>query len=806
MPEIERGMVLAGRYQIEEVLGKGGSGVVLRAFDRTAQMVVAVKVLKQELVHDPRWSKRFARELRLGRPIRHPNVCRIFDIGEGDGYRFLTMELATGGTLRDLVKKGGPLRPLPERLADARAAISGLAAIHEAGIVHRDVKPDNMLRMDDGRLVLSDFGLATDLPDAAAVTIMVGTPHYMAPEIRTGEPATMRSDVWALGVALYEIFFGKRPERRSSTSSEGYSKPPAPLISTPVERAMLALCERCLVDSPIDRPADAGVVGHLLDAALSSPRRFVRGNRFLTAAVFVLGIGVVGGLIVDRVGSFSSSRPARANVKKLSPAGSPTDWSKVSEEIATFPGGVRCFSMVDEMTARIVWGHPARAEDIDTMSGKRTPSKLLEETFRFGCPDVSPAGAILFAGPTSVGASEIRLSTKADGSDSRSIAPGIEPLWLREEEFLYTMDASHAAVFSLSTMSFALLPDAGLAGSQLLSAKAVDRTGSTAALLLTSDTADQVVAVYEGRPLKPTGAFEVAAAQRIQLDRDNSKVWISYGLSASISTLAALEWRTARFVHVGQYPNMDLVGIQESSNHKTLLARRRTWDIWLINGPDRRRLTSDGENLSAAMSPSGELLLGKRTLDGSLSIWWQAQGKKSKQVTAGPLDVRPDLSPDGRHWAYVDYSRKSIMLCELGSWQCKVLLQDDTLPGWCRFSPDGKSLAYITQADTQRLMVVDIDSRATRHLGMAFSQCPPIWSSPSRIWAFDGSPKHYFWSERDAVSGSRTGKRIEMDDATNDANVAPDESRCWPRTNEGGLFAGTRVEAEETSRLLRLRN
>ena len=186
MPDIERGMVLAGRYQVEAIIGKGGSGIVLRAFDRTAQTVVAVKVLKQELVHDERWSKRFSRELRLGRPIRHPNVCRIFDIGEGDGYRFLTMELANGGTLRDLIKRGEPLRPLAERLADAAAAIAGLAAIHEAGIVHRDVKPDNMLRMDDGRLVLSDFGLATDLPTAAAVTVMVGTPHYMAPEVRAG--------------------------------------------------------------------------------------------------------------------------------------------------------------------------------------------------------------------------------------------------------------------------------------------------------------------------------------------------------------------------------------------------------------------------------------------------------------------------------------------------------------------------------------------------------------------------------------------------------------------------------------------
>ena len=109
--QIERGAVLAGRYQVEEVIGKGGSGVVLRVFDRTVQNVVALKVLKSELARDAKWDKRFSRELRLGRPIQHPNVCRIFDIGEADGHRFLTMELATGGSLRDELKR----RPALER-------------------------------------------------------------------------------------------------------------------------------------------------------------------------------------------------------------------------------------------------------------------------------------------------------------------------------------------------------------------------------------------------------------------------------------------------------------------------------------------------------------------------------------------------------------------------------------------------------------------------------------------------------------------------------------------------------------------
>src|SRR4051812_545943 len=132
-PEIKSGDLLAGRYQIEALLGKGGSGVVLRAYDRVSATVVAVKVLKPGLTHDPRWEKRFQRELRLGRPVRHPNVCRIFDIGDAEGYRFLTMEYATSGTLRDLIKKNAPLRPFSQPPPGAAGGIARLGGTPRAG-------------------------------------------------------------------------------------------------------------------------------------------------------------------------------------------------------------------------------------------------------------------------------------------------------------------------------------------------------------------------------------------------------------------------------------------------------------------------------------------------------------------------------------------------------------------------------------------------------------------------------------------------------------------------------------------------
>jgi hypothetical protein len=808
MPEIERGMVLAGRYQIEEVLGKGGSGLVLRAFDRTAQMVVAVKILKQDLVHDPRWSKRFARELRLGRPIRHPNVCRIFDIGEGDGYRFLTMELATGGTLRDLVKKGGPLRPLDARLADARAAISGLAAIHEAGIVHRDVKPDNMLRMEDGRLALSDFGLATDLPTAAAVTIMVGTPHYMAPEIRAGEPATMRSDVWSLGIALYEIFYGRRPEKRSSSSTEGWSKPPAPLTSTPVERAMLALCEKCLADSPTERPADATVVAGLFVSALSSPRRFLRGRRMRFAVIAVALLSAAGFLAARLVRNHDAPRgQTDSGLRRVVPTGNPLDWSRQDVVLATLPGPVHCLSASGPNAARIVWGSPRLADDVDLATGRRRSSPLAPETFRLGCPEVSATGRVLFSTHSAGGVSEIRFSEMADGSSARAVTPGVDPLWLNAgSEFLYSIDTGHVAMFSLSTMSFTLLPDPGLGGKQLVSTKAVSPDGQRIAVLYVIDGADRALSIYERSGWKLQSTSILAAGHEIQF-ADRDRLLIAFNQSSALSTIVALTLDSLVARHVGKHPGLDLIGVKPTASGMLLVGRRRSKDVWVIDTEGKRRITADGENYSAAMSNKRDLLLGRRSAEGRLNIWWRPNEGPLKEMTSGPADVRPDISADGSLWTYVDYHRRSIVVCRgLESASCRVLREDDALPTWPRLSPSGEEIAYVTQRNAQRLAIVSIRTGEVRDVGAAFAQCPPIWSGESRVWGFEGSAMQYAWVERDSKTGTATGRRFDMAPATNDANEAPDETQCWPRTEtaESSFLPRLRIEAEETSHLLRL--
>ena len=315
-PESELGLeaVLAGRYQIEAILGQGGSGTVYRAWDRVLGELIAIKVLRPDRARERSWIMRLAREVKVARAIRHPNVCRVYELGHADGHWFVTMELGTGGTLRALLHQGARKepRPLGERLTDARAICAGLAAIHAVGIFHRDVTPQNVLRMEDGRLVISDFGLAIEL--SASTTMNGGTPNYMPPETLLGQRGDRRSDVWQLGVILHETLFGCRPtfEQIDDRATLRWPLPPE---ATPVEEELARLCVDCLSANPASRPSTAmAVVGRLAAAEEARPRsalqrswlrakKGVARHRRLTSAALVVA-ACVGGVravqIADR--------------------------------------------------------------------------------------------------------------------------------------------------------------------------------------------------------------------------------------------------------------------------------------------------------------------------------------------------------------------------------------------------------------------------------------------------------------------------------------------------------------------------
>jgi serine/threonine-protein kinase len=210
------GSVVAGRYELKSQLGRGGMGVVYQAHDRLLDEAVAIKVLRPEVARDPEISRRFQTEIKLARKVSHRNVCRIHEYGEdATGLRYISMELLDGVDLRQVLRQQGGLAP-EDAFRTALQIADGLQAIHEMGIIHRDLKTPNIMRDARGTVRLMDFGIAKDWGAATSATatgLVMGTPEYMSPEQARGEKIDFRSDVYALGIITYELFTGKVPFR-----------------------------------------------------------------------------------------------------------------------------------------------------------------------------------------------------------------------------------------------------------------------------------------------------------------------------------------------------------------------------------------------------------------------------------------------------------------------------------------------------------------------------------------------------------------------------------------------------------------
>jgi serine/threonine-protein kinase len=268
--ELRVGDIL-GPYRIEAVIGKGGMGVVFRARRVGDGREVALKVLKLELAGDFVFQHRFRQEARAAAAVAHPNLVPIVDAAEADGRHYLAVDFVPGGSLDDLVADG-PL-PLPQAVCVVADVAAGLDALHEAGIIHRDVKPANVLLVADGRALLTDFGLAK----GRAYTVltrpgqMIGTLNYIAPELIRGEAATARSDVYALGCVAFECVAGAPPFGDKGPFQVGLAHleeaPPDPRASCPAlsDEAAAAILA-ALAKEPERRPASAGAFARRLAA------------------------------------------------------------------------------------------------------------------------------------------------------------------------------------------------------------------------------------------------------------------------------------------------------------------------------------------------------------------------------------------------------------------------------------------------------------------------------------------------------------------------------------------------------------
>jgi len=274
------GTILAERYRIVALLGRGGMGEVYRAEDLKLGNVVALKFLPASLQKDATALAGFHAEVRNARQVSHPNVCRVYDIGEVNGQHFLTMEYIDGEDLASLLRRIGRL-PGDKALETAHQICAGLAAAHDCGLLHRDLKPANIMLDGRGRVRITDFGLALSSEDATGRSETAGTPAYMAPEqIGKGE-ASVRSDIYSLGLVLYELFTGRLPYQATTPTEwrrahlESSPRTPSSVvkdIDPVVEKAIL----RCLQKDPAQRPSSVRQVaaafpgGDPLAAALAA--------------------------------------------------------------------------------------------------------------------------------------------------------------------------------------------------------------------------------------------------------------------------------------------------------------------------------------------------------------------------------------------------------------------------------------------------------------------------------------------------------------------------------------------------------
>jgi serine/threonine-protein kinase len=258
--EPQIGTLFAGRYEIQSILGKGGMGIVYKARDRELDDLVAIKTLRSEVLSaDPTLLDRFKQEIRLARRITHPNVLRTHDLGEFNGLRYLSMEFVKGLTLKHLLESGEIL-PTPVGLRIAKQVCAGLAAAHEVGVIHRDVKPQNILIEPTGGLKIMDFGIArlTEDRGMTATGTVIGTPDYMSPEQARGLPLDFRSDIYSTGVVLYEVFTGSLPFEGDSPLAVVLKHvndlPPLPQSKNPrIEPKIAVIIMKCMEKEPAAR-------------------------------------------------------------------------------------------------------------------------------------------------------------------------------------------------------------------------------------------------------------------------------------------------------------------------------------------------------------------------------------------------------------------------------------------------------------------------------------------------------------------------------------------------------------------------
>jgi eukaryotic-like serine/threonine-protein kinase len=289
------GKLISGRYRLIAPLGEGGMATIWRALDEQLDREVAVKLLREQYGNDPGFTARFKQEARAAGSLQHPNIVPVYDYGtDTDGAQYIVMQLVEGDDLAALLRERTRLET-DDAVRVAIGVASALEAAHRRGLVHRDVKPGNILITDDGEVKVTDFGIARAVAEASMTVTgtTLGSVHYFSPEQARGDEVTGASDVYSLGIVLYEMLTGRRPFEGDSAAGVALKRlsedPPPPESFVPVPSGLSAIVMRALQREPADRFPDAGSFAEALRAWQKDPA---------AAAAMAAAAGVAGAAAV----------------------------------------------------------------------------------------------------------------------------------------------------------------------------------------------------------------------------------------------------------------------------------------------------------------------------------------------------------------------------------------------------------------------------------------------------------------------------------------------------------------------------
>jgi serine/threonine protein kinase len=295
---LTQGSVIGGRYEVLSPLGKGGMGMVYKAHDRMLDETVAIKVLRSEFANTADMAKRFRHEIKLARKVSHRNVCRIHEYGEDGGVRYISMEYVEGKDVKQFARDVGGFLEADEAFDVAIQAADGLQAIHDVGIIHRDLKTSNIMRDPSGRVRLMDFGIAkseaTDRSTGGGGLTttgqIMGTPEYMSPEQCLGDKINHLSDVYALGIVIYEIFTGTVPFRGDTPVATLFKhiQDPVPFegpVAARIPLAAVPVLRKALAKNRADRFASATSLAEALRRAQQQAKDGVPADAAPTGSV-----------------------------------------------------------------------------------------------------------------------------------------------------------------------------------------------------------------------------------------------------------------------------------------------------------------------------------------------------------------------------------------------------------------------------------------------------------------------------------------------------------------------------------------